>query len=156
MATIPPSLTERMRGMYSLLNRYDFRCGQEEAPHSQVINNACATQAILNIVMNLAGKVDLGPTISEFKAFTNDFDAEMKGLAISNSETIRAVHNSFARAESFLDSSKPRKATKDDDLFHFTTFLPVNGHLYELDGLKPFPVNFGAWRIPVMLSNIIP
>jgi len=44
------------------------------------------------------------------------------------------VHNSFARQTLFEFDSK--KAEKDDDVFHFVSFLPIGGRIYELDGLK--------------------
>ena len=45
------------------------------------------------------------------------FDPHMKGLAISNQDVIREVHNSFARQSSFdfiHDDKDPK-----DDAFHF-------------------------------------
>jgi ubiquitin carboxyl-terminal hydrolase L5 len=44
-----------------------------------------------------AKDVKLGKTLEEFKEFTGELPADMKGLAISNSETMRSVHNSFSR-----------------------------------------------------------
>jgi len=109
----------------------------------QVINNACATQAILSALMNITEPaVKLGPTLQELKEFCSSFDAGMKGLTLSNSDQIRTVHNSFARQTLFEFDAKA--ATKDDDVFHFVTYVPIKGRLYEIDGLKAGPVDHGA------------
>jgi len=109
----------------------------------QVINNACATQAILSALMNISDPaVNLGPTLQELKEFCSSFDAGMKGLTLSNSDQIRTVHNSFARQTLFEFDAKA--ATKDDDVFHFVTYVPIQGRLYEIDGLKAGPVDHGA------------
>ena len=108
----------------------------------QVINNACATQAIMSVLMNIDDKnVTMGTTLTDFKEFCGALDPETKGLALSNSEQIRSVHNSFARQTLFEFDSK--KASKDDDVFHFVSYVPINGRIYELDGLKPGPVDHG-------------
>lgn len=111
----------------------------------QVITNACATQAILSILLNLPDdcpNVQLGPTLSDLKSFSAGLDPEMKGLTIGNSEVIRQAHNSFHRVSCFemvQDDTSPK-----DDAFHFISYVPHQNVVYELDGLKEGPIRVGA------------
>ncbi|GJQ68685.1 hypothetical protein Trydic_g17225 [Trypoxylus dichotomus] len=108
----------------------------------QVIENACATQAILSVLLNSRhGDLQLGNTLTDLKDFCQGFDATMKGLTISNSPVIRSVHNSFARQQLF--EFDPTISTKNEDVFHFVSYVPIDGRLYELDGLKPGPIDLG-------------
>jgi len=113
----------------------------------QMINNACGTQAILNLILNLDDKVTaahgitLGDELKNFKEFTQGLPPDMRGEAISNSDLIRKAHNGFARPEPFVfEEKKSKDDSGTEDAFHFIGYIPINGKLYELDGLKPGPI----------------
>uniref|UniRef100_A0A7R9UD96 Ubiquitin carboxyl-terminal hydrolase n=1 Tax=Pinguiococcus pyrenoidosus TaxID=172671 RepID=A0A7R9UD96_9STRA len=113
----------------------------------QVIGNACATQALINVLLNIEEPdFRLGEELTNFRTFTADFTPELRGASISNSEPIRQVHNSFSRMESMVFDG-PRPATADDDVFHFIAYIPFRGKVYELDGLKPGPIKLGEYDV---------
>jgi ubiquitin carboxyl-terminal hydrolase L5 len=108
---------------------------------NQVITNACATQAILSILLNAEG-VDIGDNLKMFKEITGDMDPQLKGLALGENEVIRSVHNSFAKPEPFM-ISHDKKSKKEGEAFHFIGYIPKNGKVYELDGLQEGPILLG-------------
>lgn len=120
----------------------------------QVIQNACATQAVLSVLLNAEDKVELGQTLREFRDFTSEFDAETKGMAISNSDIIRSAHNSFARPEPIVLQSQ--RAREDDDVFHFVAYVPRAGKVFELDGLKNNPIHHGEFSGEDWLDVAVP
>jgi ubiquitin carboxyl-terminal hydrolase L5 len=111
---------------------------------AQVIQNACATQALLSIVLNAPG-VSLPAELSDLLAFTEDFDPMTKGLAISNSETIRSVHNSFSPQQFVVENAPARDEDKEPP-YHFISFIPFEGRVFELDGLAGGPRQHGAYN----------
>jgi ubiquitin carboxyl-terminal hydrolase L5 len=108
---------------------------------NQVITNACATQAIISVLLN-APKVDIGPELNNFKSFTYEMDPQTRGLALGESELIRSVHNSFAKPEPFMISHE-KKPKKEGEAFHFISYVPFKGKVYELDGLQEGPILIG-------------
>lgn len=108
---------------------------------NQTIQNACATQAVLNSLLNKTQDVEIGDELKNFREFVAGFDSTLCGEAVSNSESIRLVHNSFSAPRFIESDSRPRNVDeKNDGLFHFVTFLNINNAIYELDGLKPYPI----------------
>ncbi|RAL15577.1 putative 26S proteasome-associated ubiquitin C-terminal hydrolase [Aspergillus homomorphus CBS 101889] len=124
---------------------------------NQTIQNACGTQAILSVILNhddaasasstnpsAAPAIAIGPELRAFKDFTTGFPPDLLGEALSNSEPIRTAHNAFARSSPFVDEIvRPHQDEEGGDVYHFIAYTPVNGRLYELDGLQPHPISHG-------------
>jgi len=164
--SLEPENFEKLKPVHGLIFLFKWQPGEEPAGSvvqdsrldtiffaKQVINNACATQAIVSVLLNCTHQdVHLGETLSEFKEFSQSFDAAMKGLALSNSDVIRQVHNSFARQQMFEFDAKT--SAKEEDAFHFVSYVPVNGRLYELDGLREGPIDLGN-LVPVPAISLL-
>ena len=109
----------------------------------QVVNNACATLAVLNALLNIPG-LQMGPELKELRSFTIEMDPQTRGLAITSSEFLREAHNALSPPSAIsLDGLNLPKTT--EDAYHFVVYLPVAGSVYELDGLKQSPVNHGGF-----------
>lgn len=107
------------------------------------------------MLLNKEGEIEIGQQLKDFKEFTTGFPAEFRGEALSNSELIRDVHNSFAKSSPFVDETQ-RMATEDDDVYHFIAYTPINGVLYELDGLQPAPISHGSCEFSEFPEKVIP
>ena len=136
---------------------------------AQTIQNACGTQAILSVILNQdnasssstsasssAASIDIGPELAAFKDFTTGFPPDLRGEALSNSEAIRMAHNAFARASPFVDeTARAAPDAQAADVYHFIAYTPVNGVLYELDGLQPYPISHGKCNTETFPDKVI-
>ncbi|XP_068109285.1 ubiquitin carboxyl-terminal hydrolase BAP1 [Hyperolius riggenbachi] len=112
----------------------------------QLIPNSCATHALLSVLLNCSG-VHLGPTLSRIKDFTKGFSPESKGYAIGNAPELAKAHNSHARPEPrhLPEKQNGISAVRTMEAFHFVSYVPIKGRLFELDGLKAYPIDHGPW-----------
>ena len=93
--------------------------------------------------MNRNKDITLGNDLDNMRNFSLALPSRERGIAIGNSDVIREAHNAFSRQDPFI-IEEDKTATKDDDAFHFISYVPFNGQLYELDGLQKGPISFGA------------
>uniref|UniRef100_A0A8C1EAI9 Ubiquitin carboxyl-terminal hydrolase n=1 Tax=Cyprinus carpio carpio TaxID=630221 RepID=A0A8C1EAI9_CYPCA len=112
----------------------------------QLIPNSCATHALLSVLLNCRG-VELGTTLSRMKAFTKGFSPESKGYAIGNAPELAKAHNSHARPEPrhLPEKQNGISAVRTMEAFHFVSYVPIKDRLFELDGLKAYPIDHGPW-----------
>ena len=80
----------------------------------------------------------------------------MKGLAIGNCEQVRVAHNAFARPEPLISDGVSSSGGKDDEVYHFISYLPIGNYMYELDGLKEGPVQLGECTEENWLERVMP
>ncbi|KAJ6783995.1 hypothetical protein PWT90_06906 [Aphanocladium album] len=152
----------------------DEEAGDDDGPvwfANQTTSNACATVALLNIVMNHSG-IDLGSELKTFKEATSHMSTAVRGYELGRDKFIRATHNSFARrmdclnADLFLDNEasdaksrkraptsrvasrnkKSRKRNNNEYGYHFIAYVPSGGFVWELDGLRGKPRKLGGFE----------
>ncbi|KAJ7782833.1 ubiquitin carboxyl-terminal hydrolase [Mycena metata] len=110
----------------------------------QVVNNACATLAVMNALGNIPS-LTAGPQLTELNSFTTGMDPQTRGMVITSADWLREAHNSLSPPSAIsLDGLGLPKTS--EDAYHFVVYLPAMGCLYELDGLKEFPVKHGPYE----------
>ncbi|CAG8688167.1 2713_t:CDS:10 [Acaulospora morrowiae] len=119
---------------------------------NQVVENACATLAVLNIVLNCP-QLEIDQELKEFKDFTWDLPPATRGFSITNHPTFRKIHNSMARHPEdslIVEEAVSKKKTKVEigvmgEVYHYIAYVPVDGQVWQLDGLYPHPVKIGKY-----------
>jgi len=110
----------------------------------QTVNNACATLAVINVLGNIPS-LPSGAKLADLMNFTSGMDPQMCGMAVTSADWLREAHNALSPPSSIsLDGLGLPKET--EDAYHFVVYVPVMGSVYELDGLKPYPVRHGEYE----------
>ncbi|KAI0381119.1 cysteine proteinase [Hypomontagnella monticulosa] len=134
---------------------------------NQTTANACATVALMNIVMNAQG-MSLGTQLQKFRNSTMALPPPHRGHLLDTNDFIRSIHNSVARRidlisedlaldNKYEESRKKRKVTKTssrssrasrkqpvvDTSYHYVAYVPAGGQVWELDGLHFKPLCLG-------------
>ncbi|GCB64759.1 ubiquitin carboxyl-terminal hydrolase isozyme L1 isoform X2 [Scyliorhinus torazame] len=104
----------------------------------QTISNSCGTIGLINTIANNQDKLDFveGSILKKFLNETIHLSAEERAKQLEKNEKIRAAHDVTAEEGEC-------QVHEDGTNFHFITFVGVDGHLYELDGRMPFPIDQG-------------
>ncbi|XP_050728111.1 ubiquitin carboxyl-terminal hydrolase calypso-like isoform X6 [Eriocheir sinensis] len=116
----------------------------------QMVPNSCATHSLVSVLLNCSA-LDLGPTLSRLKVHTVGMNPENKGWAIGNTPELANAHNSHSAPQARRRPDKTpgvptSSRVSNAETFHFVSYVPVNGRLFELDGLKPSPIDHGPWQ----------
>jgi len=117
---------------------------------NQIMPNSCASHALLSVLLN-CHDIELGPRLTEMKQFCQGLDPETKGYTIASSLHLARSHNRYAT--SGQPSGKKQSQQRpifagriyEADTFHYVSYVPIGDRLFELDGLKPGPIDHGPW-----------
>jgi len=108
------------------------------------VNNACATIAAMNGICNIDG-IKGGKELEQLKEFASPLDSQTRGEVITSDHFFRSAHNSLSPPPSVSLAELDIQREKSEDAYHFIVYLPYQGYIYELDGLKPSPIRHGAY-----------
>ncbi|KAI9572346.1 ubiquitin carboxyl-terminal hydrolase [Boletus coccyginus] len=109
----------------------------------QTVNNSCATLAVINALGNIPS-LPSGTKLADLMSFTSGMDPQTCGMVVTSADWLREAHNALSPPSSIsLDGLGLPKKT--EDAYHFVVYVPVMGSVYELDGLKPYPVRHGGY-----------
>ncbi|CAG8535929.1 14458_t:CDS:10 [Acaulospora morrowiae] len=118
---------------------------------NQVVENACATLAVLNIALNCR-HLEIGKELREFKEFSWDLPPAARGSSIANHPTFRQIHNSMARHPEdslIVEEIGKKKGDPDEEggeVYHYIAYVPIDGEVWQLDGLYPRPIKIGNYE----------
>ncbi|KAI7825984.1 ubiquitin carboxyl-terminal hydrolase isozyme L3 [Gamsiella multidivaricata] len=133
--------------------------GQTVSPkvifYPQTISNACGTMGVLHSIANNWAygeslKLDEGSIIETFLKRTIEMSPAERAKALEEDKAWAHVHEGHA--------STGQTATPDlaDDVdLHYVCLIERDGHLYELDGNKPYPINHGTTSKDTFLLDAI-
>ena len=111
--------------------------------------NACGTVAMLHSIVNMAkSEPDLVAKDSFIQKFideTKDLNAHDRGKYLKGNKTLESAHKDAVE--------KGETQAEEEVMTHFVAFVEVDGHLYELDGRKDFPINHGECKAEELLPK---
>jgi ubiquitin carboxyl-terminal hydrolase L5 len=110
----------------------------------QVVNNACATLAVLNALGNIHPLV-AGSDLAGLLEFAQALDPQTRGLALTSADWLRAAHNALSPPAVVSLEELGLKGEKED-AYHFVVYVPLHGRVWELDGLKAHAIDHGAFE----------
>lgn len=117
-----------------------------------------------------APDIELGQQLTDFKGATKNLDTCLRGHRISSNKFIRSIHNSFTRRIDHLNAdlclendyddansrakkkaslAKARRKSGRGERaaleygYHFIAYVPCDGLVWELDGLRNKPQEIG-------------
>lgn len=117
----------------------------------QLVSNACGTVALVHSVANNRDTIALSDGIlKKFLDEAQPLDAASRGKLFKECDGIINAHKELA-----LEGQTNTPSSDEAVDHHFIAFVNKHGVLYELDGIKAFPINHGATTADSLLEDSI-
>ncbi len=76
---------------------FDYQAADEIFFAAQTIQNACGTQAMLSVLLNKDGDVEIGSQLRDFKDFTTGFPADVRAFVAGEPTRANPDHSFEAK-----------------------------------------------------------
>ncbi|KAM9998841.1 hypothetical protein ACTFIZ_002390 [Dictyostelium cf. discoideum] len=116
----------------------------------QYIGNACGTIGVIHSVLNNANVIEFNENgfFKQFLDKTTSLSTEERAISLLKNSEIEKSHEISA-----LQGQSNVPQEDEPVVLHFVSFVHVDGHLYELDGRKPFAINHGKSSAETLLKD---
>lgn len=118
----------------------------------QTISNTCGAIGLIHAIANNKDKMhfESGLTLKKFLEESVSVSPKERARYLENYDAIRVTHETSAHE----GQTEAPNIDENVDLY-FIALVHVDGHLYELDGQKPFPINHGKTSDETLLEGAI-
>jgi len=116
----------------------------------QFIGNACGTIGILHALLNCAEDCTFtdGGFLNNFFSVASAMSPEARGEYLIHDDQLQEAQEVAAQ-----QGQTANQPIEERINLHFVCFVVKKGALYELDGCKPFPVNWGPSSDATLLKD---
>lgn len=117
----------------------------------QVLSNVCGTIALVHSIANNMQRIELNDgLLKSYLDEAKNLDASAKGELLENSAAILNAYREIVRTGN-ASGGEAEEAVSN----HFVTFVHNDGHLFELDGRKSYPIDHGTTTPDTLLEDAV-
>lgn len=117
----------------------------------QTIGNACGTIGIIHSILNNLDTLKIKEGFfTDFHEKTQKMTSKERASYLEEDEKIEVVHQETAKDPNSVVIEGSEKTN-----IHFICFVHKDGHLYELDGRRKYPLNRGKTSQDTLLKDSI-
>ncbi|KAJ3341182.1 Ubiquitin carboxyl-terminal hydrolase isozyme L3 [Gonapodya sp. JEL0774] len=116
----------------------------------QTIYNACGLYGMLHSLLNTPTPLSLPPDsiLAHISRSSEGKSPDERAKVLEQCKELEQVHEGMAR-----EGQTEAPPLESEVLPHYVAFVYKGGHIYEMDGAKPFPINHGPCKEEELLEK---